>query len=174
MIVGIQMSGNHWLAVFALVLLLTAGCMGTPGNTKNTPELTKTSDQYERLSMFDGYLERSTQDWYINGSFCGEGSCRQQLIATNGDSIEVTLNQYPSNSDAQNAFNTMKKGLGQYSVSNEKIADSGYVWYKGSKSESGFLSGNLIGVVDYQLAQGNANGNLSSDLATTLAAIVTT
>jgi hypothetical protein len=148
--------------------------MGTSGNTKNAPVLTKTSDLYEKLSMFDGYLERSTQDWYINGSFCAEGSCRQQLISAGGDTIEVTLNQYPSKSDAQNAFNTMKKGLGQYSVSDETIADSGYVWYKGSRSESGFLSGNLIGVVDYQLAQGNANGNLSSDLTKTLAAIVTT
>jgi hypothetical protein len=167
------MRGNHWLVVLALVLLLTAGCMGTSGDTKNAPELTKTSDQFETLSTFDGYLERSTQDWYINDSFCAEGSCRQQLISANGDTIEVTLNQYPSISDAQNAFNTMKRGLGQYSVSDEKIADSGYVWYKGSRSESGFLSGNLIGVVDYQLAQGNANGNLSSNLATTLVAIVT-
>ncbi|MEI7434804.1 MAG: hypothetical protein WCJ93_11190 [Methanomicrobiales archaeon] len=167
------MKSNHWLAALAIIGLLTAGCMGTPGKN-NTPELTKTSDQYEALSMFDGYLERSPQDWYINGSFCAQGSCRQQLISANGDTILVTLNQYPSISDAQNEFNTVKKGLGQYSVSNQNIADSGYVWYKGNQGESGFLSGRNIGIVDYLYGKGDANGNESVNLAVVLAQMVAT
>jgi hypothetical protein len=150
--------------------------MSTPGNSneKNAGALTKSADANEALSMFDGYLERSPQDWYINGSFCGAGSCKQQLIAADGDTIVVTLTGYPSISDAQNAFNSMKKGLGEYSLSDEKIADSGYVWYKGTRSESGFLSGQIIGVVDYQLAQGNATGNESVSLANILAQILVT
>jgi len=168
------MNNKHWLAALVTIVLLTAGCMGTSGTSKNAPELTKTADLYESLSMFDGYLERSTQDWYINGSFCGSGTCRQQLIAANGDSIEVSLTRYPSTSDAENSFNSIKKGLGKYPVIEEKIADAGYVWHTGTRSETGFLSGQLIGVVDYQLAQGNASGNLSSNLATILAEILTT
>lgn len=168
------MRNDHWVAVITIILLFTAGCMGISDNAKNSPDLTKTADQFEILSTFDGYLEGSPQGWYINGSFCAEGSCRQQLISANGDTMEVTLNHYPSISAAQNEFNTVKKGLGQYSVSDEKIADSGYVWYNGSRSESGFLSGQLIGVIDYQQAHGNANGNLSSYLAKILAEIVTT
>jgi uncharacterized protein YegP (UPF0339 family) len=168
------MNSNHWLAILAILGLLTAGCMSTTDTSKetDTPELTKTSDLYETLSMFDGYLERSPQDWYINGSFCAQGSCRQQLLAANGDSIVVTLTKYPSISDAQNSFNSIKKGLGDNFVSDAKIADSGYTWYKGTRSESGFLSGELVGVVDYQLAQGNANSNMSSDLAVILAAML--
>ena len=170
------MNSNHWLAALVLLGLLTAGCMGTSGTSeeKNTPGLTKTSDLYETLSMFDGYLERSPQDWYINSSFCAGGSCRQQLLAANGDSIVVTLTKYPSISDAQNSFSSIKKGLGQYSVSEEKIADSGYVWHKGNQGESGFLSGQTIGVVDYLYAKGDATGNESVNLATVLAQIVAT
>lgn len=167
------MNSNHWLAALAILGLLTAGCMGTP-EKNNTPVLTKTTDLYEKLSMFDGYLERSPQDWYINGSFCAAGSCRQQLLASNGDSILVTLTRYPSTSDAQNSFNAIKKTLGQYSASDEKIADSGYVWHKGNQGESGFLSGQIIGVVDYLYAKGDANGNESTDLAIILAQIVAT
>jgi uncharacterized protein YegP (UPF0339 family) len=170
---GQNMNSYHWLAALAIFGLLTAGCMGTP-EKNNTPVLTKTTDQYETLSMFDGYLERSTQDWYINGSFCAQGSCKQQLIAANGDTILVTLTQFPSVSDAQNAFNMVKKGLGQYSVSDQKIADSGYVWHKGNQGESGFLSGQNIGVIDYLYAKGDANGNESVNLAIALAQIVET
>jgi len=168
------MNSNHWSALLAILVILTAGCANISGTSKNAPELTKTADLYESLSMFDGYLERSTQDWYINSSFCGSGTCRQQLISAGGDTIEVTLTRYASASDAENSFNSLKKGQGEHSVKDEKIADSGYVWYKGTRSESGFLSGQIIGVVDYQLAQGNASGNLSSNLATTLAEILTT
>ena len=164
---GVFMNSTHWLSALAILGLLTAGCMGTSGTPgeKNAPVLTKTSDLYESLSMFDGYLERSPEDWYINGSFCAAGSCRQQLISAGGDTIVVTLTRYPSTPDAQNAFSSIKKGLGDNFVTDEKIGDSGYTWYKGTRSESGFLSGQLVGVVDYQLAQGNANSNLSSNLA---------
>lgn len=170
------MNSNHWLAILAILGLLTAGCMSITDTSKekNTPELTKTSDLYETLSMFDGYLERSPQDWYINGSFCAQGSCRQQLLAANGDSIVVTLTKYPSISDAQNSFNSIKKGLGQNSVIDEKIADSGYVWHKGNQGQSGFISGQNIGVVDYLYAKGDATGNESINLAIILAQIVAT
>jgi len=170
---GKYMNSNHWLAALAIFGLLTAGCIGTP-EKNTTPKLTKTTDQFETLSMFDGYLERSPQDWYINGSFCAQGSCKQQLIAANGDTILVTLTQFPSVSDAQNAFNTVKKGLGKYSVMDQKIADSGYVWHKGNQGESGFLSGRNIGVVDYLYANGDANGNESVNLAQVLAQMVAT
>ncbi|MCX6698818.1 MAG: hypothetical protein NTV68_02640 [Methanomicrobiales archaeon] len=168
------MNRNHWLAALVILGLLIAGCMSTPGPSKdnNSPELTKKANVYESLSMFDGYLERSPHDWYINGSFCEGGSCRQQLLANNGDIIVVTLTQYPSISDAKNSFNSMKKGLAQYSVSDEKIADSGYVWHKGNQGESGFLSGQNIGVVDYLLAKGDATGNESTNLAIVLSQIV--
>jgi len=167
---GDSMNGYHWLAALAIFGLLTAGCTGTPG--KNSGALTKSADANEALSMFDGYLERSSQDWYVNGSFCGAGTCRQQLIAADGDAITVTLTQYASISDAQNSFNSVKKGLEQYSVSDENIADSGYVWHRGNIGESGFRSGQLIGVVDYQFSQGNATGNESSNLANILAQIL--
>ena len=68
----------------------------------------------------------------------------------------------------------MKKGLGQYTVSEEKIADSGYVWHKGNQGESGFLSGQNRGVVDYRYAKGDATGNESMNLAIILAQIVAT
>ena len=168
-----RLNSNHWLAALAILALLTAGCMSTP-EKNDTPVLTKTTDLYEKLSMFNGYLERSPQDWYINGSFCGSGSCRQQLLANNGDIIEVTLTKYPSVSDAQNSFNAIKKAPGLYSATDEKIADSGYVWHKGNQGESGFLSGQTIGVVDYLYAKGDANGNESMNLAIILAQMMAT
>jgi uncharacterized protein YegP (UPF0339 family) len=173
---GEEMNSNNWLVALVLLGLLTAGCMGTSGTSKekNTPVMTGKSDLYERLSMFDGYLERSPQDWYINSSHCAEGSCRQQLLAANGDTIVVTLTRYPSISAAQNSFSSMKKELGNYSVSEEKIADSGYAWHKGNQGESGFLSGQTIGVVDYLYAKGDATGNESVNLAVVLAQIVVT
>ncbi len=164
------MNSFHWLAALAILGLLTAGCSGTSG--KNSGALTKSADANEALSMYDGYLERSPQDWYINGSFCGAGTCRQQLIAADGDAITVTLTQYPTISDAQNSFNSIKKELKQYSVNDENIADSGFVWHRGNMGESGFRSGQLIGIVDYRFAQGNATGNESSNLANILAQIL--
>lgn len=121
------MNSNHWSALLAILVILTAGCANISGTSKNAPELTKTADLYESLSMFDGYLEKSTQDWNINSSFCGSGTCRQQIISADGDTIEVTLTRYTSASDAETAFNSLKKGQGEHSVKEEKIADSGYV-----------------------------------------------
>ena len=168
------MNRNNLLAVLVILGLLTAGCMSTPGTGQEsrTGNLAKAVGANEALSMFDGYLERSPQDWYINSSFCRSGMCRQQLISAHGDFIVVTLTGYSSVSDAENAFNIMKKGLAEHNVSTEKIADSGYVWKQGSRSESGFLSGKLVGVVDYQYVQENATGDESSDLANVLAQIL--
>jgi hypothetical protein len=170
------MNRNDLLAALVILGLLTAGCIGTPGTGQEsrTGNLAKAVGANEALSMFDGYLERSPADWYINGSFCGSGMCRQQLISADGDTIVVTLTGYSTISDAENAFNTMKKSLGAYSPITEKIADSGYVWKQGTRSESGFLSGKIIGVLDYQYARGNATGNESIDLANVLAQILVT
>lgn len=171
---SIGLNCHYWFIALVILGLLTAGCMSTPGTSSNNkaPELTKKADVFESLSMFDGYLERSPQDWYVNESFCGGGTCRQQIIAADGDTMVVTLTRYPSGSDAENSFNALKKGLKKYQVNDEKIADSGYSWHQGNQSESGFLSGQNIGVVDYQVAKGDATGNQSINLAAILAETV--
>ncbi|GEM_PF-5925190 len=168
------MTRNHWFIVLAILGIVTAGCMSMQGTSKedNSPELTKKADGYETMSMFDGFIEQSPQGWNVNGSFCGGGSCRQQLNAANGDTMLVTLTQFSSVPDAKNAFDSIQKGLKQYSPTNVKIADSGYTWHKGNQSESGFLSGQNIGVIDYIHVKGNADDNESVSLATAFSEIV--
>jgi hypothetical protein len=152
--------------IIASVVL--SGCVGS--KEQNTPPVfTKSADVYEALSSFDGALESTALDWKVNSSLCESGLCRQQLIAENGDQVVVTVRMYQSGSEATNAYTTMKKGLGKYTLNDVQIADTGYAWHSGSISESGFLSGQIIGVVDYQRTQGNATGQESTNLATFLA-----
>ena len=152
--------------IIACVLL--SGCIGV--KEQNTPPVfTKSADVYEALSSFDGALESTALDWQVNSSLCESGLCRQQLIAENGDQVVVTIRMYQSGSEATNAYTTMKKGLGKYTLSDVQIADTGYAWHSGTQSESGFLSGQTIGVVDYLSTQGNTTGQESINLATFLA-----
>jgi len=152
--------------IIACVIL--SGCIG-PKEQNTRPVFTKTADVDEALSSFDGFLASTPLSWDVNNSFCESGTCRQQLIAVNGDQVVVTLRLYQSGAEATNAYTAMKKGLGKYSLSDVQIADTGYGWHSGTQSESGFISGQTIGVVDYLRAQGNATGQESTGLATFLA-----
>ena len=90
---GDSMNSFHWLAALAILGLLTAGCSGTSG--KNSGALTKSADANEALSMYDGVPRKVSTGLDINGSFCGAGTCRQQLISADGDAITVTLPNIP-------------------------------------------------------------------------------
>lgn len=157
-------------SVVAIIIacVIMSGCTSSK-DQNNSPELTKAADLDEALSSFDGYLESSAADWYVNSSYCDLNACRQQLIAENGDQIVVTLKRYNSGTDATTAYAAMKTGLAEYSINDVQIADAGYSWQKGTLSESGFLSGPVIGVVDYQIARGNATSQESTNLAIILA-----
>jgi len=151
-----------------IACVIISGCIGS--KEQNTPPVfTKSADVYEALSSFDGALESTALDWQVNSSLCESGLCRQQLIAENGDQVVVTIRMYSSGAEATNAYAAMKKGLGKYTLSDVQIADTGYAWHSGTQSESGFLSGQTIGVVDYLRAQGNTTGQESINLATFLA-----
>lgn len=151
-----------------ITCVIIAGCIGS--KEQNTPPVfTKSADVYEALSSFDGALESTALDWQVNNSICKSGICSQQLIAENGDQVVVTIRMYQSGPEATNAYAAIKKGLGHYSLSTLQIADNGYTWHSGNLSESGFVSGQTIGVVDYQRAHGNATGEESPNLATFLA-----
>ena len=155
-------------AVILTACVIISGCSSS--NEPNpTPEFTKSADLYEALSSFDGFLESSALDWEVNSSYCDMNTCRQQLIAENGDLMEVTLKNYNSGSDATTAYAAMKNGLDEYSIKDAQIADAGYTWQRDTLSESGFISGPIIGVVEYQIAQGDTPGQESTDFAIILA-----
>ncbi len=156
------------IAVIITACVIISGCSSS-NEPDSSPEFTKSADLYEALSSFDGFLESSALDWDVNSSYCDLNTCRQQLIAENGDLMEVTLKNYNSGSDATTAYAAMKNGLDEYSIKDVQIGDAGYSWQRGNLSESGFISGPVIGVVDYQLAQGDTPGQESTNFAIILA-----
>jgi hypothetical protein len=157
-------------SVVAIIIacVIITGCTSSK-DQNNPPELTRAADLDEALSSFDGYLESSAADWYVNSSHCDLNACRQQLIAENGDQVVVTITGYNSGAGAADAYAAVKKGLAEYSITDVQIADAGYAWHRGALSESGFVSGPVIGVVDYQIAKGNATDQESTSLAIILA-----
>lgn len=156
------------IVIIIMTSVILAGCT-SPTEQKVPTTLTKTADADEVLTSLDGYLENSALSWHVNNSFCSIKTCRQQLIANNGDQLVVSLTIFGSLQEASDTYSSMKEKMAHDSINDVNIGDAGYAWHNSTLSENVFLSRQAVGMVGYFPRRGNTTGQESYKIAVALA-----